>query len=310
MRAVVTGANGFVGANLIRRLLADGHSVHALVRPGTAPWRLTQVANDIKIYDADVRNREAVAAAFADARPDWIVHLAAHGGSSWQTDRGAILESNVLGTLNVLEEATSHGVEAFVQVGSSSEYGFADHPSVETDRLEPNSAYAVGKAAATLLCRQMAHSLNLPIVTLRLYSVFGPWEDRRRLIPTLVARAAAGEWPPLVHPAVARDFVFVDDAVEAVRRAIHHASASRGDIFNIGSGVQTTLLQLVTLVQSMLGVTTEPQWGSMPNRRWDAETWVANNRQALRVLQWKPRYSLQEGLASSISWLRENPGAW
>src|SRR6185436_2537188 len=107
------------------------------------------------------------------------------------------------------------GFEAFVNAGSSSEYGFKDHAPAETEWLEPNSDYAVTKAAATLYCRQVAVSGRLPLCTLRLYSIYGPYEEPTRLIPTLILHGTEGALPALAAPDTARDYVHVDDASEA-----------------------------------------------------------------------------------------------
>src|SRR5437899_2182523 len=150
-RALVTGATGFVGANLTRRLLAAGWEVDVAERPGSDAWRLEGLQDAVRIHRVDLTEAEAVERVVAAARPSSVFHLAAHGGYSWQTDAERILATNVLGTLNVLQASLAHGCEAFVNTGSSSEYGFKDHAPVEDELPEPNSVYAVAKAAATLL---------------------------------------------------------------------------------------------------------------------------------------------------------------
>jgi len=214
-RALVTGGTGFLGANLAARLVADGHDVHLLARPGSDPWRLAALRSQIQLHEADVRDSAAVQRVCDLVRPAWVFHLAAHGNSSWETDTRQIIDVTLTGAVNVFEAAVRAGCEAIVHAGSSSEYGFSAGPTAETDRLAPNSTYAVAKAAATLHGQQRARAHGDPVVTLRFYSVYGPWEGPARLLPALIVRGLAGEWPPLVHPSIARDFVYVDDAVEA-----------------------------------------------------------------------------------------------
>src|SRR5207248_10756728 len=120
-------------------------------------------------------------------------------------------KTNILGTLHLLQAATEVGCQALVNTGSSSEYGLKDHAPDEEEVLAPNSYYAATKAAATWLCRLTARQQNASMPTLRLYSVYGPYEDGRRLLPNLVRRCLNGDWPPLVAPWVARDYVYVDD---------------------------------------------------------------------------------------------------
>ena len=152
----MTGAGGFVGASLARRLLAEGHDVHVLLRGGSDTWRLKDIRGALAVHEADLRNANAVCAAVRASAPDWIFHLAAHGAYSWQTDAQGIFESNALGTLHLLDACVRRGFDAFVHAGSSSEYGLKDHSPSEEEAPEPNSDYAVAKVAATMLCRQRA----------------------------------------------------------------------------------------------------------------------------------------------------------
>ena len=126
-RVVVTGAAGFIGANVARRLLDDGYEPTLLTGPGSDCWRLAEVEGSAPVVQLDLADGDAVATVVSAARPEWILHLAAHGAYSWQTDRAAILRTNVVGTANLLEAARRADVEAFVNTGSSSEYGLKEH---------------------------------------------------------------------------------------------------------------------------------------------------------------------------------------
>lgn len=283
-----------MGANLVRRLLASGYDVTAVVRPSGDCWRL-----DAPTVEVDLRDAAAVDELFRSSRPDWVFHLAARGGYSWQADARAILESTVLGTAAVLDAAAAVGVEALVHAGSSSEYGAKDHAPSEDEVLEPTSVYGVGKAAATLLCKQAA----LRTVTLRLYSVYGPWEDTRRFVPTLVTHALRGDLPPLVDPQTARDFVYVDDVVDAFLLAAA-SDVRAGSIYNVGSGVQTTIRDAVEAARRVFGVEAEPEWGTMPERSWDTNVWVADVTRTRAQLGWDARTPLDDGLRQTAAWLR------
>ena len=172
-RAFVTGAGGFVGANLVRRLLRDGNEVHVLLREPNA-WRLEEVAKDLHIHLGDLRNAEQLTRMIETVRPEWIFHLAAYGAYSWQTELSTMIETNITGTANLLNACLTTGFAAFVNAGSSSEYGFKDHAPSETEFLEPNSNYAVTKASATLFCRSVAQPRHASVRTLRLYSALRP----------------------------------------------------------------------------------------------------------------------------------------
>lgn len=303
-RALLTGASGFVGANLARRLLRDGHEVHLLLRPSHAPWRVEEIRSAVRAHEAELADRASVASLLERVRPDWVFHLAAHGAYASQTDVREMVRTNVLGTLNLVEAALAHGVQAIVHTGSSSEYGFKDHAPREDEALEPNSDYAVTKAAATLFCAERGRVDHAPVVTLRLYSVYGPYEEPTRLIPRLVTRGLEGELPPLVAPETARDYVHVDDVVEAYLGAAAAAARLPGAVFNVGTGTQTTLREVVGAARDLLSIAREPEWGSMPARSWDTATWVADARRIQAELGWRPRYAFRAGLAATIEWFR------
>jgi UDP-glucose 4-epimerase len=306
-RALVTGAAGFVGAGLARRLLAEGHRVHVLLRAASDTWRLQEIRHALVTHEADLRDREAVQGAVDAAEPDWIFHLAAHGAYSWQTDGEGILQSNALGTLHLAHACIRRGFEAFVNAGSSSEYGLKDHPPSEDEAPEPNSAYAVAKVTATLLCRQLAVQEGLHMATLRLYSVYGPWEDPRRLMPALIAYGLRGELPPLVAPETARDFVHVEDACDAFLLAASTSVPGSSGIYNVGSGSQATLGQVVEVARRVLDIRATAEWGSHEPRPWDSSVWVADPSKIERELRWTPRRDLEDGIGALATWLRERP---
>lgn len=306
-RALVTGAGGFVGANLVRRLLDAGHEVTATVRPGSDPWRLAAVAGDVRIEEVDLLDADGLVRVVSRTQPEWVFHLAAYGAYSWQDHALMAMRTNAVATVALVEACASSGCGAFVHAGSSSEYGFKDHAPAEDALAEPNSAYAVAKLAATAFCAQAARAGTLSAVTLRLYSAYGPFEDPRRLIPTLLAHGLRGQLPPLVAPDTARDYVAVEDVADAFLAAAAHTGHPPGAIYNIGSGIQTSVAEIVEVVRRLLSVSAEPAWGSHPARRWDTSCWQADPRRARSALGWSPSVDLETGLGRTLAWLRASP---
>lgn len=306
-KCLVTGASGFVAANLVRRLLAEGHEVHLLLRRDYAPERVEEVQERVRVHLADMRDEAAVAAAVRDSRPDWIFHLAAYGAYSWQTDPQTILDTNVMGTANLVKACLDTDFTAFVHAGSSSEYGFKDHPPREDTWLEPNSYYAVSKASATLFCGYTARKTGRRMHTLRLYSVYGPYEDPNRLIPKLIINGLKNTLPRLVDPGVARDLVYVEDVCSAFVMAASVEDQPADAVYNVGSAIQTTIAEVVDVARRELAITEEPRWGSMENRIWDTGTWVCDNTLIKSALGWTPVHDLVSGFRKTVQWFKDHP---
>lgn len=308
-RSLVTGAAGFIGAALARRLLERGDAVTLLSGPGSDPWRLEALRDDAHVAEVDLRDPDAVACAVGAARPELVFHLAAHGAYSWQRSLPRMIETNVAGFAHVAEAALEAGARAIVSAGSSSEYGLKDHAPPEHELPEPNSAYAVTKASATLLGGWLARSREAAITTLRLYSAYGPWEEPRRLMPALVAAGLGRRLPPLADPAIARDFVFVEDVCDAFLLAAERARPGEGAVYNVGSGRQTTLRELASVARAVFAIEEEPAWAAFPARDWDTDVWVADARRADGGLGWRAATPLEAGLAAFAAWLEAQPAA-
>jgi dolichol-phosphate mannosyltransferase len=301
----VTGAGGFVGANLCRWLLRRGHEVHAVVRPGGDAWRLDGIGRDVVIHRVDLRDTPAARAALDGA--DWVFHLAAHGAYSWQTDTTLIRETNARATAGLVELAGAGAFEAFVQAGSTAEYGGKDHPAREHEPAEPHGGYATSKAAATRYARTVSRDRDAHIVTLRLGTAYGPWEDPSRLMPTLAMFGTRGRLPTLTAPRTVRDFVYVDDVCEAFTLAAHATHLERGSVLNVGSGTPTSLAELVELVRGELAIRESPRWSTMAPRAWETRLCVADCSLSRRKLGWHPALGLAEGFRALVDWL-EDPG--
>jgi UDP-glucose 4-epimerase len=304
-RVLITGGSGFVGANLTRRLLRDDYEIHLMLRPGHQPWRLNEIANQIQRHPVDLENRDAVRRCVREVRPERVFHLAAYGAYASQTGMEQMIATNVLGTVALLDACAEVGVEAFVQTGSSSEYGYKDHAASEDEVIHPNSHYAITKAAATYYCQLAAQQQGVNAVTVRLYSIYGPYEEPTRLIPTLVIYGLRGALPPLVSPHVARDYVYIDDAVEAMLLA---AAVNRGGaIYNVCTGVQSSLETVVDTAQLLMNIPVEPSWASMPERSWDTNVWRGSPELTAREVGWRAQTDFSRGLQATIAWMLRHP---
>ncbi len=306
-RVLITGGTGFVGANLARRLLADGCEVHLLVRPGFRGWRVEGVRGDLRFQTATLEDTEAVSKAVAEVKPDAVFHLAAHGAYPDQTDGRRMFATNVLGTRNLVTASLAAGVGSIVVAGSSSEYGRGSAPHSEADIPNPENDYGRTKVTATAWCSWKARATGAAITTLRLYSVYGPWEEPTRLVPRLIVEGRRGRFPLLANPATARDFVYVDDAVEAFVRAAEAGASGGGAVYNVGTGRQTTLAEAAGAADELFGLSGEPVWGGMPDRTWDTTCWVADNRLIREALGWRLRTEFRGGVRKTLEWYEASP---
>ena len=309
-RLLVTGACGFVGANICRHFETLGWNVTGLVGPSGRNWRLPARV-DISTYQVDLLDADNLMTLVGSLQPNLIVNCAAFGGYSSQKDVERIYLVNVVGLRHLMQAARHLGeLTALIQLGSSSEYGTNCQAPAEDAPCWPDSDYAVSKVAATALCRYFASKHEMPAFVLRLYSVYGPYEDMSRLMPQLMLKVGEGRWPPLVNPNISRDFIYTEDVCQAIHLIYKRAaSLQKGDIFNLGSGVCCTLGDLVACAQEVFEVTQNPPWGTMPARHWDHAKWYGNPAHAHKTLGWRPHVHLRDGLRRTMAWMHKDPEA-
>jgi dolichol-phosphate mannosyltransferase len=301
---LITGASGFVGANLYKRIAAVRDDVFAVVRrePG---WRLADAPED-KVIAADLNDAAVAKNLVATIRPQTILYCLAYGAYSFEEDAKLIYETNAVALVNFVELLSQSGFAAFVHAGSSSEYGTRSAAPSETALCEPNSHYAVSKVAAANYIYFAGKTKHLPCVNLRLYSVYGPLEDTSRLIPNLVRKALDNQLPPFVDPRTSRDFVYVDDVCDAFILAAAKMNPDiYGESINVGSGAKTTIKDLAELTRQVFKVAQEPNFGAMAGRAWDLADWYADARKAETLLGWRAQTSLGDGLQATARWIAD-----
>jgi nucleoside-diphosphate-sugar epimerase len=306
-KILITGASGFIGASLARRVSGKGNETHVFIRRGSDTWRLKDVLGNLAVHPVDLADRGAVFAAVKQISPGVVYHFAAYGGRAGQADAEKIVSANLFGSINLVDACAKEGVPKFVNAGTSSEYGVKEKPMRETDSLEPNSAYSVAKAAATLYCMHMARDAGLPAAALRIFAAYGPYEEPGRLVPTVVSACLRNVSPRLASPDSVRDFIFVGDVLDAFETASREKKAV-GEILNVGTGKEHSVRDVVEEVRGITGSKAKPVWGAVRERQPEPRAWVADMGKAEKVLGWKPRRNLREGLAETVSWFKKNLG--
>ena len=305
-RALVTGASGFIGSHLVRRLLADGAEVHALTSAVSSlyPLRLVDLRSAITLHQGNLADRSAMDAVVEAARPSHVFHLGAytHVGKSWARVDECI-QVNVQGTVNLLQALDGTGYTRFVNIGTSEIYGDIESPFHEDDAVRPVSPYSASKYAAECMCRLFQQGRQWPIVMVRPFNAFGPAQTPDRVIPEIIVRALRGEPLRMTQGRQTREFNFVEDLADGMVRAATVPDIE-GRLFNLGCGEDISMRDLATLVLDLMGNPVEAQFGALPER--PTEIWVmrSDSNRARQTLGWAPRHSLAEGLAKTIDWYR------
>lgn len=304
MKILVTGATGFVGACLVRRLVILGYDVHIFTRKRSNKWRIADILKYVTNHEVDLCDFYNVDKVVKQIRPRIIYHLATYGGFAFQQDTRNIMQSNLMGTINLLQACETVDFDYFVNTGSSSEYGLKQEPMKESDLTVPVGDYGVSKTATTLYCQSEAIRKSLPIVTLRLFSPYGNWDDPKRLIPYVIKSLLRGETPELSKPTSVRDYVYIEDVLDFYQLIVNRPLLGE-NIFNVGSGVQHSIGEVVTTITQIIANGVEPVWGVTEQKRPESSLWVADitkaNRAGLKI-----RSDLEKGLRKTIAWTKDN----
>lgn len=301
---LVTGGAGFIGGHLVEELLERGHRVRVLDNLSTGKRdNLRGVLARVELLEGSVTDPVAVEQAVRDCR--WVFHLAALPSVQQSVeDPMAVHEACATGTLRVLDGARRAGVQRVVYVASSSAYG--DLPGdvrTEDEPVNPTSPYGVAKLAGELYCRCFTTVYGLETVRLRFFNIFGPRQDARSpysgVIALFSAALASGRTPTIHGDGLqSRDFVYVADAVQALVRAAEAPAAAVGNVYNIGTGVRISVLDLVRHLNDILGTDIQPRHG--PERAGDIRHSLADITRARRDLGYEPRVPFAEGLRRTL----------
>ncbi len=311
-KILVTGGAGFIGSHLCEALLRGGHGVAILdnfddfYSPARKRQNLAEVfrTGPASFYEADIRDPEAVRAVFERERPDVVVHFAARAGVRASIEHPKLYEEvNVAGTLNLLIPASAARIRRFVFISSSSVYG-ATAPvpfSEEHTDLRPISPYAATKLAAEMLCYTYSHLHGLPVVCLRLFTVYGPRQRPDLAIHKFTALMDGGQPLPIFGDgSTSRDYTFVDDIVEGILAGVEYECAF--EVFNLGNAQPVKLLDMVHLLQEVTGRRTALNF--QPIQAGDVPVTWADISKAHRLLGYQPRTPLATGLARFWEWYR------
>lgn len=295
---LVTGAGGFVGGHLCRALHAKGARVVGLARSQDVLKRYVGEQHVI-----DISDREKVLELIQNIRPDMVVHLAAAKNRSIDIpEYRAGYEANLLGALNLVEACQKLlSLTRFVYLGTCEEYGQQAVPFDESSRELPVSAYGVTKLAVTQLLLALARARGFPAVILRPTVVYGPGQDVDMFLSALIKSLVSGQSFGMTHGKQTRDFVFIDDMVSAIMRALD-APDIRGQVINISSALPVRIDELARKVALLIGPEAVDllDFGARECRQGEAMDYWASNSRARELLGWSPNVLLEDGLRQTI----------
>jgi UDP-glucose 4-epimerase len=292
-----------IGVNLALRLAEEGQELFFLCRSTADKHRLSKVTGLGEVFQGDVTDARAVKSVVDRVKPEVVYHLAS---TAFNQPNPNVRHYDVIvqGTMHVLEALREFPAARFVYTGSVAEYGSGSELR-EDEPLRPATILGAAKANASILVQTYSRLYGLSGVILRLFTPFGPWERSGRLIPTTIISALDGHDISMTAGDQQRDFVYVDDVVNALRAA-GSRPVQPGSVFNIGGGVGQKVGQVVERILEMMGNPVKALMGAVPTRADEIMEMSANIELAGRELDWKPQTSLDEGLRKTISWFSEN----
>ena len=304
-KVLVTGATGFVGSCLAHKLIELGNEVHVFLRKSSNLWRINGVIDELKSHYVDLCDHKRVEQTIKEIKPEIIFHCAAYGTYPSQKESETIVKTDLFGTINLVNACAKTDFTRLINTGSSSEYGIKDHPMSEGDVLEPYSMYGVAKSSASIFCQHMAREHGLPIVTLRPFSVYGYYEEPSRFIPTVIVSCLQNRSPRIFSKNSVRDFVFIEDLIDAYLNASQVPSAI-GQIINIGGGKQHTVAEVAEKIVELTGNQVKIIFDERETSRIEPKVWVADISKAKSLLNWKPKHDLKMGLSKTVQWFKQN----
>lgn len=311
---LVTGADGFIGSHLTEALVRAGHEVKAFVQYNSFnSWGwLDECASDVRgrfeIFSGDIRDPHGVKEAMKGC--DAVLHLAALIAIPFSYHSpDTYIDTNIKGTLNVLQAARERGVRRILHTSTSEVYGTAQYVPINEDHpIVGQSPYSASKIGADQLAYSFYSSFNLPVVTVRPFNTYGPRQSARAVIPTIITQLAKKNNDlrlGAIHPT--RDFSYVLDTVSGFMKILN-SDAGIGEVFNLGSGFEISIKETAELMASIMGAPINFVSDDIRHRPKNSEVerlW-ADNSKAKKIFEWEPQYAgiegFKRGLNETIDW--------
>jgi UDP-glucose 4-epimerase len=302
MRCLVTGASGHLGSYLARRLLDCGEEVCALVRPGNNLWRLEGILHRVRLIRVDLRDLQEASEGIHKLSPDAVFHCAWSGVTSDTRNRPDHLIQNINAGLRLFEIVQAAGCRCWVGIGSQAEYGRQAEPLREDMIPHPDTAYGVAKLCLGKLLQTLCEESNVRYVWLRLLATYGPRDNPKHLVPSVIEKLLERSRPSLTAGEQFWDYLYIEDAVEAIQRVANTPLAQ--GIYNLASGEAHSVREIVNRLRDLIDPSLPLGFGDIPYGPDGVFHLQADVTRLHKATGWFPKTSLETGLRKTLDWHR------
>ncbi len=301
-RVLVIGGTGFIGHHFLQAAVRKNWKVCSLSLHPAQPKR--HVA-EVEYLEANLLDSEEIHLLLRRRDFEYVVNFGGYINHSQFSQGGRqLIEEHFTGVQNLIGVLSRICLRAFVQIGSSDEYGYAPAPQYESLRESPISPYSLGKVATTHLLQMLHRTESFPAVVLRLFLTYGPGQDQKRFIPQIIHGCLKNENFPASVGEQVRDFCYVEDVIQAILLVLENDNI-RGEVFNIASGEKVAIRKMIETIQQLIGGG-KPEFGKISYRTQENLCLYADTTKANKILGWSPQFPLELGLQHTIRWYRDN----
>ena len=295
-KILITGAAGFIGANLTRELIKNGNEVNIIIKETSDLWRINDVISNCNVHKIDLKKVEDVRNIIKKINPELVYHCAGHGIYPTQKDSAEVFSTNILGTFNLLDALNeNNNLLRLVNLGSFFEYS--------TNPIDP---YTISKITQTKLAEHFFKEKKLPVTTLRLFTPYGKFDSPGRLICDLMIALIRNKPLEIFSKYTKRDFIHIDDVIAALEIASQQPDID-GEIIDIGTENEISVEEIVSMANQLSDNELTVNWNDAKQREIDiSDESIFLGRQSTQKLNWKPSISLEMGLRKTIEWYKQN----
>jgi UDP-glucose 4-epimerase len=304
MRALVTGATGFIGSFLVKKLIQEKYTVAVLIRPNSDTWRLKNTLSNMKVIPGELTTIEKANDQICIFEPELVFHLGWYGVGNIYRDNLEQVNQNLYGSIKLLEIAAHAGCRHWIGLGSQAEYGRYDKIINEDFQPHPNTLYGITKLSTCLLSQKLCNMYKINYSWLRLFSTYGPFDAPQWMIPYTILKLLKNEKPSLTFGEQRWDYLYVEDIADALFKV--STSREAIGIFNLGSGEAFPIRSIVENMRNLINPYLPIGFGEIPYAPDQIMHLQSDISRLKRATGWFPKINMQEGLIRTIDWFKEN----